>query len=102
MRPWLVILFLSLISDMIAAAVIAFQLKALTNGEQSRLVKVFSLFFLAVFLRGLLELCANAFGFVKVPTYSAGYAICYWSGRAIVTITIWYLLFVLISNRMRK
>ena len=98
MRTWIFLLCLSLISDMIAAAVISVQLWALRNGRQNSLVRIMAVLFASLFIRGACELVAHGFGFVTAPRYTPGYALFYWLGRAVVTISMWYFLFHLLRK----
>ena len=97
MSPWLYLLFLFIISDMIASGVTGFVLWWRRNGG----IKVLAIVFTAMFIRGLCELFANACGYERRPVYTIGFAVFFWTGRACWTAAIWWFLAYLLSRPAR-
>lgn len=91
------LIVLSLISDMMASLFVAFKLRSLRNGRQTKLVTTLSLVFFGIFMRGLCHMIAEGFGFAIRPVYSVGYGWAYWIGRACLTIPCWLMVFRLVG-----
>lgn len=95
MKPWLFLLFLSIASDIIAAAVGSWIFWKHRNGAGIR----WALLYAGIFLRGMGELCANAFGFEVRPVYTLGYAVTYWVTRGIYCGCVWQSVLYLSGGR---
>ena len=101
MNAWLFTLFLILLSDMVAAFVLAIYMWSLRNGGHNWLVKMLAALFWCIFLRGGLEFLANCFGYQHEPIYTLGFGACYWLGRGFQTAGMWALLIYMFSRRRR-
>jgi len=96
-QPFLVLLFLVIISDMIACAIGGYTV--LTNNGNPTMRRL-GWALLGLFFEMACHLVANAFGFVHKPEYTVGFAISFWTGKAVRSITLW--LFVLHIVGYRK
>lgn len=98
MKIWFTILYLSIATDMTASLILALKFWALRNGRQTWLVRSLAGLFMALFFRGLLEIVAITFGFKTKPEFTFLYGLFYWSGRAVVTCALWYMMVRLIND----
>ena len=98
MGPWMFLLFLFIISDMIASGVAGFTLWQRRNGGVAALAIVF----MAMFVRGMTELFANACGYEIRPTHTSGFAWFFWTGRACWTAAAWWFVAYLLSRPYHK
>lgn len=85
-----------LISDIAASLFIALKLRALRNGQQTRIVTLLSYVFLGTCIRGTCHLIAEGIG---ISAHPIAYWSVYWIGRAAQTIPFWWTVIYLIGFR---
>ena len=99
-KAWLFLLFLFIISDTIAAAFGSYTLYRYRNGRHTPYY--LSLLLFGIFAEGTMLLFAQTFGFETKPEFTTGYAVCYWIGRTIKSVTVWSFVLYISGYRGKK
>jgi hypothetical protein len=86
LQPFLALLCLVIISDMIACAIGGYTVLK-TNGNPTMRRLGWAL--LGLFTEMAFHLLALAFGYVHKPEYTVGFATSFWTGKAVRSLTLW-------------
>lgn len=96
LQPFLFLLFLVIISDTVACAIGGYVVLS-TNGNPT--MRRLGIVLLALCAEVLCHLLANVFGYIHKPEYTVGYAVTFWTGKAIRSVAIWMFVLHIVGYR---
>ena len=100
LQRFLHLLFLTIISDTIAAGIGGYLLwRHRRNNGVSSVALAGSVLLLSLCFEGLMILSAHSFGFEVRPHYSTGYAVSFWVGRTTRSLALWAFVLIMIAGR---